>query len=153
MTSQIRPEHCRCPGSPSWPKTQMTGNTSGISIAKASLTQLGKTQGNQWTTLEIHVCHNTVFTECQKLLGTRQIHLVQYFSQGSHISERFSFLTQPRSHPSLWVISSPYKPTGDLSISFLHAVTHSIKSWTHRKTDYVSHQRHINQAALLTRLG
>lgn len=69
------------------------------------------------------------------------------FSQGSCISERFSFLTQARTHPSLSVISSPYKPTGDLSISFLHAVTHTIKSWTCRNTDCVSNQRHVSQAA------
>lgn len=56
----------------------------------------------QWTTLEIHVCHDSVFTECQKLLGTRQIHLVQYFFSGQS-RFREAFISDSTQKSSLFV--------------------------------------------------
>ena len=53
----------------------------------------------QWTTLEIHVCHDSVFTECQKLLGTRQIHLVQFFLRAVTFQRGFHFWLSPKVIP------------------------------------------------------
>ena len=53
-----------------------------------------------WAILEIRVRHDSVLTEYQKLLGTRQIHLVKcFFSRQSHFRE--VFISNSTQNPSL----------------------------------------------------